>query len=209
MIRILIIDDHPLFRRGVRFFLQSLPDIEIVGEAENGGQALAILEKGAEVDLALLDLQMPGMDGVEVTTEIKVRFPGVKVLVLTSFNSWERVKRALQVGAEGYALKDAPPEELHAAIRAVSAGGSYFGAEVARKLIDSINGGEEELLAQLTARETEVLKLLALGLGNREIAEELIISEKTAKTHVANILQKLQVKSRTQAALYATQKGLV
>lgn len=210
-IRLLIIDDHPLFRKGVHFFLESFPEIELLGEVENGLEGIAFLT-GNPVDVVLMDLQMPGMDGIETTIKIKEQWPEVRVLVLTSFNSWDKVYTALKSGAAGYVLKDAPPEELLAAIQAVAAGGSYLGARVATELLSRL-GNDPAIPANtpepLTDREIEVLKLIGQGLGNREIAAQLVVSEKTVKTHVTNILQKLQVKSRTQAALYAIQHQLI
>lgn len=214
-IRLFIIDDHPLFRKGVRFFLESLPEIELLGEAENGVEGISLLnsnsDEGNPADVVLMDLQMPGMDGIETTVRIKVQWPEVRVLILTSFNSWDKVYAALKNGAAGYVLKDAPPEELLAAIQAVAAGGSYLGAQVASELLRRVGNDPAPagLPEPLTDRETEVLRLIGQGLGNREIALQLVVSEKTVKTHVANILQKLQVKSRTQAALYAIQHQLI
>jgi DNA-binding NarL/FixJ family response regulator len=211
-IRLLIIDDHPLFRQGVRFFLESIPELELMAELENGSAALAFLAEH-QVDLVIMDLQMPGMDGVEATYKIKETWPLVKVLILTSFGGWDKVYAALKAGAAGYVLKDAQPEELVAAIKAVAAGGSYLGAQAAIELINRVDcyigNLPDDLPEPLTERELEVLKLLGQGLGNREIAEKLIVSEKTVKTHVANILQKLQVSSRTQAVLYAIQHNLL
>ncbi|MCL6614306.1 MAG: response regulator transcription factor [Firmicutes bacterium] len=210
-LKVLIVDDHPLFRQGARFFLESAPGIELAGEAENGIGALDFLA-GNTVDVVLMDLQMPAMDGVEATGRIKERWPQVKVLVLTSFNSWERARAALKAGADGYILKDAPPEELIVAIQAVAAGGSYLGSRIAGAILDRLKGEVESpdgLPEPLTEREMEVLKLIGRGLGNREIAARLVLSEKTVKTHVASILQKLQVKSRTQAALFAAEHGLI
>lgn len=212
LIRLLIVDDHPLFRQGVRFFLESVPELELLGELENGPAALAFLAEH-QVDLVILDLQMPGIDGVEVTLKIKEKWHEVKVLILTSFGGWDKVYAALKAGAAGYVLKDAQPEELVAAIKAVAAGGSYLGAQAAMELVNRIDCNTEnlpdDLPEPLTEREFEVLKLLGQGMGNREIAEKLIVSEKTVKTHVANILQKLQVSSRTQAVLYAIQHNLL
>ncbi len=212
-IRLLIIDDHPLFRQGVRFFLESIPEIDLAGEAEDGIKGLAFLNSHP-VDVILMDLQMPGMDGIETAEKVKEQWPEVKVLVLTSFNSWDKVYAALKKGATGYVLKDAPPEELLAGIKAVAAGGSFLGARVATELLNRIEEDPAvpkaaDLPEPLTERENEVLKLISQGLGNREIAEILVVSEKTIKTHVANILQKLQVKSRTQAALYAMQHQMI
>jgi len=208
-IRVLIVDDHPLFRQGVRLYLERQEQIHLAGEAEQGEEALEQLGK-TPVDLVLLDLQMPRMDGLQTLEKIRAEWPEVKVLVLTSFGSWDKVYSALQVGASGYIIKDAPPQELLAAIKTVAAGGVCFGTEVARELlarVDRDKAGPEEI-DPLTPREKEVLKLMVRGLANREISEELVVSEKTVKTHVANILQKLGVKSRTQAALLAMREGL-
>jgi DNA-binding NarL/FixJ family response regulator len=216
-ISLLIVDDHPLFRRGVRYFLETVPGLEPAGEAADGESAIAFLEK-REVGLVLLDLQMPGLDGIETTRSLLAVHPGVKVLILTSFGGGERVYDALEAGAAGYVQKDAAPEELVAAIRAVAAGGSYLGAQAAAELLQRAGskgrgGGKEgrqtgDLPEPLSARENEVLALIARGLSNREIAGRLYLSETTVKTHVANILQKLGVKSRTQAALYAMRENL-
>ncbi len=211
-IRLLIVDDHPLFRQGVRFYLESLPDLELTGEAENGNAALSFLTKHT-TDVILMDLQMPGMDGVETTGLVKEKWPETKVLILTSFNSWDKVYTALKSGASGYILKDAPPEELVAAIKAVANGGTYLGAKVANELLNRVGSEKEAVIEKLpeplTDRELEVLKQIGRGLGNRDIATQLFLSEKTVKTHVANILQKLQVTSRTQAALYAIHHNLI
>jgi|LSQX01.3.fsa_nt_gb NarL family two-component system response regulator LiaR len=211
-IKLLIVDDHPLFRRGVRFFLETVPDMEIAGEADSGSAALSLLEQ-KKVDLVLLDLQMPGLDGIETTRQINAVRPGIKILILTSFGDWEKVYGALKAGASGYILKDAEPEQLLAAIRAVAAGGSYLCPQVAADLLQHVENegraGVGEVHEPLSTRETEVLALITRGLSNREIAESLFLSEKTVKTHVANILQKLNVKSRTQAALYAMRKNLI
>lgn len=210
--KLLIVDDHPLFRQGVRLFLENTPGLELVGEGENGEAALAFLEN-QEADVVLLDLQMPGLDGIETTRRILSLRPETRVLILTSFGSWEKVYTALKTGAAGYLLKDAEPEQLVAAIRAVAAGGSYLGAQAAADLLRHVDSQGQptlpELPEPLSSRETEVLALIAKGMGNREIAEALFVSEKTVKTHVANILQKLNVKSRTQAALYAMRENIL
>ena len=211
-IKLLIVDDHPLFRRGVRIYLETAPDLVITGEADGGEGALEFLEQEA-VDVVLLDLQMPKMDGIETAGRILERHPETRVLMLTSFGNWERVYQALKTGASGYVLKDAEPEELAAAIRAVSAGGNYLGAQVASQLLQQLDAEVKEEkppdrgIDPLTEREAEVLALIAKGLSNREIADQLYVSEKTVKTHVANILQKLNVKSRTQAALHAMRQS--
>lgn len=212
-IRLMMVDDHPLFRQGVRLYLQGAPGIQLVGEASDGNEALEFLETET-ADVILMDLQMPGPDGIEVTTRIKERWPQINVLLLTSFGSWEKIMAALKAGASGYILKDADPDELLAAINAVSAGGSYLGNRVTAQLLNHMDqpapSPQQQATGEpLTEREREVLALVARGQNNREIAEALFVSEKTVKTHVANILQKLQVKSRTQAALYAMKNGLV
>ena len=212
-IRLLIVDDHPLLRRGVRLYLDVIADIQVVGEASNGEEALGLLEQNP-VDVVLLDLQMPGMDGIEVTRRILAGNERTRVLILTSFGGWDRVYAALKSGAAGYVLKDAEPEELVAAVRAVAAGGSYLSEQATAQLLDHLDmrSGAEPVRDQpvepLSQREREVLQLIARGQSNREIAEHLFLSETTVKTHVTNILQKLNVKSRTQAALYAMRHQL-
>jgi DNA-binding NarL/FixJ family response regulator len=212
-IRLLIVDDHPLFRRGVRLYLDVIADIQVVGEASNGEEALGLLEQNP-VDVVLLDLQMPGMDGIEVTRRILAGNERTRVLILTSFGGWDRVYAALKSGAAGYVLKDAEPEELVAAVRAVAAGGSYLSEQATAQLLhhlDMRSGAEpvrDQPVEPLSQREREVLQLIARGQSNREIAEHLFLSETTVKTHVTNILQKLNVKSRTQAALYAMRHQL-
>lgn len=211
-IRLLIVDDHPLFRQGVRLFLRESPGIELAGEAGSGEEALLFLEKET-VDVVLMDLQMPGMDGIEATNRVLSTWSEIKVLILTSFGSWQKAYTSLKTGASGYVLKDAQPQELVAAIRAVAAGGSYLSAPIASEMINHLGSQNEPEIGHspesLTEREKEVLVHVARGLGNREIAFQIFVSEKTVKTHVANILQKLGVKSRTQAALYAMRTGLV
>lgn len=207
-IRILIADDHPLFRQGVRLYLESQPEFQIDGEVENGAAALVFLEQQM-VDVVLLDLQMPEMDGVETTLRIRGKWSTLKILVLTSFNSWEMVQSALKAGANGYVLKDISPKELAMAIRAVAMGGSYLNAEITAAMVHQMDTSGKpvsictpDIIEPLTTREIKVLELIGQGMGNREIAEKLFLSETTVKTHVANIFLKLQVKSRTQAALY-------
>lgn len=211
-ITLLLVDDHPLFRRGVRLYLETVPDLHVAGEADNGESALHFLSS-QQVDVVLLDLQMPGLDGIETARRIAALHPQARVLILTSFGDWERVWAALKAGAAGYVLKDAEPEELEAAIRAVAAGGNYLGSQATAELLQHI-GEEQNVKAQpqlaepLSPREEEVLALIARGFSNREISERLFVSETTVKTHVANILQKLNVKSRTQAALVAMRRNL-
>ena len=213
-IKLLIADDHPFFRQGISLFLDDTSEIEIKAEADNGLLALDKLKKDNDFDVILMDLQMPEMDGIEATAQIKSDYPSIKVLILTSFNSWSKVYEALKAGADGYIMKDSKPEELVAAIKAVNTGGVYYGAEVAEQLLKRVNqtsseAENEELIEPLTDRELEVLALLGRGLSNQEIADELVVSIKTVKTHVSNILAKLEVDSRTQAAVFAIRKGLI
>lgn len=210
MIKVLIVDDHPLFRKGIRFYLESSSEIELVGELDTGEEVISFIE-GNKVDVVLMDLKMPGLSGVEVTEQILARWEDTKVLVLTSFGGWDKVYSALQAGAAGYLLKDAQPEALRAAIKAVAAGGTYFEEDVAAQLLNKVQvkNQPKELIEPLTERELEVLRLIAEGLGNQEIADELVISKNTVKTHITNIFQKLQVDSRTEAALYTVRQGLI
>ena len=213
-IKLLIADDHPFFRQGISLFLDNTSEIEIKAEADNGQIALDTIQKDNDFDVILMDLQMPEMDGIEATAQIKSDYPSIKVLILTSFNSWSKVYEALKAGADGYIMKDSKPEELVAAIKAVNTGGVYYGAEVAEQLLKRVNqtsseAENEELIEPLTDRELEVLALLGRGLSNQEIADELVVSIKTVKTHVSNILAKLEVDSRTQAAVFAIRKGLI
>jgi len=213
-ITLYIVDDHPLFRRGVRYYLDTVPGIVVSGEAESGEKALASLA-AHPVDVVLLDVHMPGLDGVETLTRLMANAPHTRVLMLTSFGGWERVQAALEAGAAGYVLKDAGPEELTAAIRAVAAGGSYLDARATAALLqrtrapDPGQSPDIQGTETLSEREREVLAHVCRGLGNREIAEALVVSEKTVKTHVANILGKLGAKNRTQAALIAMRRQLV
>jgi len=213
-IKLLIADDHPFFRQGISLFLDDTSEIEIKAEADNGKIALDTIKKDNDFDVILMDLQMPEMDGIEATDQIKSEYPSIKVLILTSFNSWNKVYEALKAGADGYIMKDSKPDELVAAIKAVNTGGVYYGAEVAEQLLKRVNqtsseAENEELIEPLTDRELEVLALLGRGLSNQEIADELVVSIKTVKTHVSNILAKLEVDSRTQAAVFAIRKGLI
>ena len=211
-IKLLIADDHQFFRQGISLFLDDNEEIKIKAEADNGQITLEIIDQDDDFDVVLMDLQMPKMDGIEATEKIKKKFPSIKVLILTSFNSWNKVYEALKAGADGYVMKDSKPEELIAAIKAVNSGGVYYGAEVAAQLLKRVNQPSddiEELIEPLTERELEVLALLGRGLSNQEIADELVVSIKTVKTHVSNILTKLQADSRTQAAVFAIRRGLI
>lgn len=211
-IRILVVDDHAVVRRGIRAYLEVVDDLEVVAEAVNGQEALDRLEAmaahGELPDVVLLDLLMPRMAGSVATARITQRYPGVKVVVLTSFGEMERVRTALSNGASGYLLKDAEPTEVVAAIRAAVRGDVFLDPAVARGLTQEIVSPPTGLGA-LTGRERDVLILVAHGRSNQEIADELVISERTARTHVSNVLRKLALTSRTQAALIAVREGLV
>ncbi len=211
VIRVFLVDDHIVVRRGMRAFFDMLSDIEVIGEASDGQAALdelAVLDRaGGLPDVVLMDLLMPRLDGVAATAEIRRRHPDVQVVALTSFSEAERVHAALEAGAAGYLLKDAEADELAAAIRAAHDGEVHLDPVVARKLTQLLIAPGHTATA-LTAREREVLVLVARGRSNREIADELVISERTARTHVSNVLVKLGLASRTQAALWAIREGL-
>ncbi|MEU2349156.1 response regulator transcription factor [Modestobacter sp. NPDC049651] len=212
-IRLMVVDDHAIVRRGILAYVDAVPRVQVVGEAVDGQDALARLaqwraEGAALPDVVLMDLQMPRMGGIEATEAISREHPTVKVVVLTSFGEVERVHTALAAGAAGYLLKDAEPSEVVAAIEAAAAGEVHLDAAVARQLTRRM-AGPQVGLAALTAREREILVLVAHGHSNRDIADRLVISERTARTHVSNVLAKLQLPSRTQAALLAIREGLI
>ncbi|QSJ16577.1 response regulator transcription factor [Nostoc sp. UHCC 0702] len=209
MIKLLLVDDQSLIRQGLKALLELEPDIEIVGEAENGENAIDLVEK-LQPDVVLMDIRMPVMDGVAATREIQKRFVGVKILVLTTFDDDAYVTAALQNGAIGYLLKDTPSEELAVAIRAVYKGYTQLGPGIVKKLLtqfSTIPSNQKTpvppSLTELTPREKEVLRLIATGASNREIAQQLYISEGTVKNHVTNILNRLDLRDRTQAAIIA------
>ncbi|MBP2326966.1 DNA-binding NarL/FixJ family response regulator [Kibdelosporangium banguiense] len=210
--RVLIVDDHAVVRRGINAYLEVLDDMEVVGEAVDGQEALDKLETMAAhrelPDVVLLDLLMPRMDGSKVTARIAAAYPSVRVVILTSFGEMERVHVALASGASGYLLKSAGPAEVAAAIHAAARDEVFLDPAVARRLTQEIVSPPTGLSA-LTERERAVLSLVATGKSNKAIAEELVISERTARTHVSNVLRKLQLSSRTQAALVAVREGLV
>lgn len=209
MIKVLLVDDQSLIRQGLKALLELEPDIEIVGEAENGEQAINLVAQ-LQPDVILLDIRMPIMDGVAATREIQKRFAKTKILVLTTFDDDEYVSAAMQNGAMGYLLKDTPSEELAVAIRAVHKGYTQLGPGIVKKLLTQFSHPTPtqslpvpSSLAELTPREKEVLQLIATGASNREIAQELYISEGTVKNHVTNILNRLNLRDRTQAAIWA------
>lgn len=211
-IQVLVVDDHAVVRRGVVAYLEALEDVTVAGEAGNGQEALDRLARAAAhrelPDVVLMDLQMPEMDGVTATGEIVRRFPGVKVVILTSFGETERVHAALEKGASGYLLKDAGPAEVDAALRAAVRDEVFLDAAVTRRLTQEMRAPRTGL-GVLTAREKEVLVLVAEGRSNKDIAAHLVISERTARTHVSHLLAKMGLSSRTQAALLAIKEGLV
>jgi DNA-binding NarL/FixJ family response regulator len=212
-IRVLLADDQTLVRSGFRMILRGEPDIDVVGEAADGREAVA-LARDLHPDVVLMDVRMPNVDGIEATRQIVDRSEHApRVLVLTTFALDEYVYDALRAGASGFLLKDAPEEQLVSGIKIVADGGSLFAPAVTRRLIERFAGAAlpkpRPALAELTSRELEVLRLLARGLSNAEIARELVVSEHTAKTHVAHILNKLDLRDRVQAVVLAYESGIV
>ena len=207
-IRVLVVDDHAIIRKGIRAVLELVPDIDLVGEAGNGTQAVK-LDSELVPDVVLMDLMMPEMDGIAAIKQIKVARPKARILVLTNFAGEDMIFPAIKAGAMGYHLKDSSPEALVDAIRQVFRGESSLHPLIAKKVLDEFHSSEKhQQEEQLTQREVEVLRLLAQGFENKEIAEQLVISEATVRTHVSNILGKLHLASRTQAALYALREGI-
>ncbi len=206
-IRILIADDHPVVRKGLKALLNTEPGLEVVGEAADGEQAVTKFHT-LKPDLILMDLSMPRKDGIQAISEIRQASSEVKILVLTSFAEDKRIIAAIEAGALGYLLKDSSPRELIQAVYTVHRGESSLHPSVAHKLIHRFQRSSEEVQTEpLTAREIKVLRLIAAGLSNHDIAKELFISEPTVRTHVSNILRKLHLENRTQAALYALREG--
>jgi DNA-binding NarL/FixJ family response regulator len=205
-IRILIADDHSVVRQGLKMFLALDPELEVIGEAENGAEAVKLAGE-LQPDVVLMDLLMPVMDGITAIENIRATLPDIEVLAVTSVLEDTAVIRAIRAGAIGYMLKDTQADELCRAIKAAAAGQVQLSPEAASRLLREVRAPESP--EALTDRETDVLRLLARGLANKEIAQELSIGEKTVKTHVSHILSKLGVASRTQAALYAARVGLV
>ena len=216
-IRVLLVDDQPLLRTGFRMILSAESDLTVVGEAGEGAAAVELARR-LKPDVVLMDIRMPGMDGIQATRALAG--PGVedpiKVLMLTTFGLDEYVVESLRAGASGFLLKDAPAEDLVEAIRVVAAGETLLAPSVTRRLLDRVasrlpRANEDTIpaLSELTDREMEVLKLLARGLSNAEIAEKLVVSETTVKTHVSRVLAKLELRDRVQAVILAYETGLV
>ena len=212
MIRVLLADDQALVRAGFRMILKAEPGLDVVGEANDGAEAVARARE-LEPDVVLMDVRMPDLDGIEATRRIVVGDDSPRVLVLTTFDLDEYVYEALRAGASGFLLKDAPEDQLVAGIRVVANGGSLFAPTVTRRLIERFAGSRPQApppaLDELTAREVEVLLLIAGGLSNGEIAAALVVSEHTVKTHVAHIFGKLDLRDRVQAVVVAYESGLV
>jgi DNA-binding NarL/FixJ family response regulator len=210
-IRVLVVDDHVVVRRGIVAFLEETPDIRAVAEAADGAEALTEIQRltaaGNPVHVVLTDLIMPGLDGIKMAKFVRQRHPEVVVIVLTSFGEADRVRAALAAGAAGYVLKDAGADELSAAIRAGKRGEIHLDAAVTRHLTSGLNRPAAPDMV-LTEREREVLGHVAAGQSNQDIADRLMISERTVRTHVSNILAKLGLVSRTQAAIWARENGV-
>jgi len=211
-IKVLLVDDHKIVRQGVRAYLQTLADIEVVAEADSGTAALALMEKLLP-DVVLMDLEMPGeLDGIAATRQIRKLRPETQVIVVTSHHQDEYIFPAVRAGAISYLLKDVEPEELAAAVRKAAQGEAMLDSRVASRIIQELQGIRKDEInpfTELSEREFEVLRLIAAGKSNNEIAKALVIGESTVKTHIGNILKKLHLDDRTQAAVYAWQKGVV
>jgi NarL family two-component system response regulator LiaR len=211
-IKVLIVDDHQVVRQGLRTFLDLHDDICVIGEAADGIKALEMIAK-LEPDVVLMDLVMPGMDGIATTQKVRQLGYPAKIIALTSFSEDDKVFPAIQAGAASYLLKDVSPDDLVEAIRAVQLGEARLHPDITRKLMEQVSRKsallEENQAPGLTEREHDVIRLVALGKNNREIAQELVISEKTVKTHISNILSKLNLNHRTQLAIYAIKNNLV
>ena len=213
MIRVLLVDDQGLVRAGFRMILRAEPDIEVIGEAADGQEAVERVRE-LRPDVVLMDIRMPEVDGIESTRRVTALPQPPRVLVLTTFDLDEYVYESLRAGASGFLLKDAPEQQLVAAIRVVADGGSLFAPSVTRRVIERFAGSRRAPLDapgidQLTPRELDVLRCVARGLSNAEIADELVVSEHTTKTHVASVLHKLGLRNRVQAVVLAYESGLV
>lgn len=216
-IRVLLVDDHAVVRQGLRMFIEMQDDMEVVGEGANGLEAVEMAAR-LNPDVILLDLLMPQMDGVEATQKIMRQAPQARVLILTSFGEDDKIFPAIRAGAQGYLLKDIQPRDLVQSVRETFQGKAQLHPDIARRLMAAVSGENPaqpvkpaalpETLPGLTDREREVLGMIAQGLTNREIAEKMVISEKTVKTHVSNLLDKLGLEDRTRAAIWALKHGL-
>jgi DNA-binding NarL/FixJ family response regulator len=208
-IRVFIVDDQALIRDGLRSLLMALPDIEVVGDAANGAEAIAQLQSLATLpDIMLLDIRMPVMDGIAATQQIRSQFPDIRVLILTTFDDDADVVQAMRAGAHGYLLKDTPSKDLAIAMRSIHQGYSYLGPGLMEKALSRpVPQPTHQNFSELTPREQEILQVLGTGANNREIAAQLFISERTVKNHVTNILSRLGLRDRTQAALYVQQQN--
>lgn len=211
-IKVLLVDDHKIVRQGVRAYLQTLGDIHVSGEAASGAEAVASVEK-TRPDVVLMDLEMPGeLDGIAATRQIRKIRPETQVIVVTSHHQDEYIFPAVRAGAISYLLKDVEPDELAAAIRKAAHGEAVLDSRVASRIVQELQGLRKDDVnpfTELSEREFDVLRLLAAGKSNAEIAETLVIGESTVKTHIGNILKKLHLDDRTQAAVYAWQQGIV
>jgi len=210
-IRVLIVDDHAVVRQGIRTFLETALDLEVIGAAEGGAQAVRLAEE-FKPDVALVDMVMPGLDGVETTRAIRSASPQTQVIIFTSYHEEAHIFPAIRAGALSYLMKDATPNEIAEAIRKAARGEAVLDSRVAARVVHEMQDpGREQVnaFALLSERELEVLRLVAMGSTNQEIAEKLVIGESTVKTHVGNILSKLNLSDRTQAAVYAWAAGIV
>ena len=210
-ITVLIVDDHAVVRQGLSTFLETRPDLEVVGTAASGAEAVQLAGELA-ADVAIVDMIIPDMDGVEITRRMRRASPRTQIIIFSSFHEDEHIFPAIQAGALSYLLKDARPEEVAGAVRMAARGEAILHPKVAARIVQEMQGDKQEVanpFTELSERELEVLRLIATGISNQEIAERLVISEKTVKSHVSNILSKLHLSDRTQAAVYAWTKGIV
>ena len=210
-IKVVLVDDHSMIRIGLKAYLDTLPDIQVVGEASSGEEAVQVVQD-TRPDVVLMDLIMTGMDGVEATRQVKHIHPTAQIIILTSYHEDSHIFPAIKAGALSYVLKDIDPDDLAMAIRSARSGQATLNPQVAARMVRELQGSSTEEanpFLELTERELDVLRLVATGKNNQEIAADLVISEKTDKTHLTNLLSKLHLKDRTQAAAYAWQNGIV